>query len=525
MASAVNASPDSSSPWCPYTTATWLALGGVLILAAVPRLYELDRVNYWFDESFTLKMAEYGPLELLQRLTEDTHPPLFYFILQAWIALFAPLGVSPRGLSVVCGLATVAGVYVTVLEAFRFGKPQDVSGPRQQAQFAATLAGLLVALSPLHISWSNQVRMYSLMTALAAISSWLLFRALRPDATRRDWIAFTVITSLQMYTHYYALFLVAAEYLFALVYLWRASPPSERSSAPNETTVLLSAAGVYLLFLPWQVPFWDQRARVDESFHTRPLTWSAAGETLGQSFDLHLAVPVTGEIGLLIALVLIVVLTILFRSGYPGLIYLGAAGLTPFIAGVVVSLGMRNVFATRYVMSGQMFLLASIAAAIAMAPARRIRPLIAAAIVAGAGWLTLEQCLIRRGHAELPGMREAMRYLDSRRHPDEPVVVVNPMLFTTLVQYTRERAGVRVIGDAGSYPYYQGTAAMREDEYVSRSELEPAAAKRLWTVDADKWFGGAWVAPIPRGWKEVGRTRFRDFYAEIVIRRYEPDGL
>lgn len=117
-------------------------------------------------------------------------------------------------------------------------------------------------------------------------------------------------------------------------------------------------------------------------------------------------------------------------------------------------------------------------------------------------------------------MRQAARYLDERRKPDEPVVVVNPMLFTTLVQYARERGGVRVIGEPNTYPFFQGTAAMRANEYVSRAELERYGGQRMWTVDADKWFGGAWTTPVPPGWKEAGRTRFRDFYAEIVVRRY-----
>jgi mannosyltransferase len=522
MASSDSGSVTSPSTSARYTRAVWIWLGVVLVVATVPRVYELDRVNYWFDESFTLKMAEHGPLELLARVIhDDDNPPLYYYLLKIWIGCLGPLGVPPRGLSVLFGLIAVAGIYFAVLEAFTLGVAEDSRSEIKGRLFAATLAGLLVALSPLHVSWSNQVRMYSLMTALAAVSSAVLLRALHHDGKRSHWIAFTVLTSLQLYTHYFGLFLIAAQFAFALAYAWRTNFRRELALEPRETTVLYSAAGVYLLFLPWQLPFWDHRTRVDVHFPAAPLSWESAGTTLFRAFDLHFGLPVSAMNGFLVVQALVVVAAVLFLSRRTGLLFLVLAGMTPFLAAAVVSLGMRNIFVPRYMMNGQMFLLASVAAAIAVIPARSIRLLLAVLIVAGAGWVTREQCLIRRVDAKLPGMRAAMNYLDERRRPNEPVVVVNPMLFTTLVQYTRQRTGMHVIGELQGYPFYQGTAAMRADEFVTSAQLEQIQGSCVWTVDADEWFGHSWVTPLPAGWKEVGRSRFRDFYAEIVIRRYE----
>jgi len=127
---------------------------------------------------------------------------------------------------------------------------------------------------------------------------------------------------------------------------------------------------------------------------------------------------------------------------------------------------------------------------------------------------------VREFNAALPGMRGAVAYLDETRQPTEPVVVCNPMLFTSIVAYTQHHDRIYATGSPLQYPFYQGTAVMRDDEYLSAEELNRTPSQKVWTFDADKWFNHTWSVRMPPGWKEVSRRRFTEFNAEFIVRCY-----
>jgi hypothetical protein len=114
-------------------------------------------------------------------------------------------------------------------------------------------AGALLAISPLAVQYSQEVRMYAQAGLLAAASSWvglLLLRALLDDtATRRCLLLLAVgyglLAAALLYTHYYGSLVVATQQVWAGIVLlitrrWRIVP-------------FWGLAGgiAALLFLPW----------------------------------------------------------------------------------------------------------------------------------------------------------------------------------------------------------------------------------------------------------------------------------
>jgi len=518
MKSICTAAESRRGLWHSLSSTMWLL--PVIVVAALVRLHRLTEVSYWFDESFTLKMVDFSFLEMLQRITEDDNPPFFYVVLKLWIGLFGNSLVVPRLLSVLCGVSTVVGIFLFVREAYC--RQNDDDAKLSSASFAAFMAAALVALSPAHIVWSNQVRMYSLTTALAAWSSYFLMRALhRSDSGFRPWVLFTFTALLQAYTHYFGLFALAAQYLFALGYVWFQRSPKEglltrRSISP----VLISAVCCYFAWLPWLIPFLDHRQRVAEKFPAPALSWSNVGTTLCRAFDLQLALSVTPENGLIVAQACFVVIFLLVVRRRPADYYLALASVLPFFVAAVVSLFMRNIFVQRYLLSAQMFVLTSVAVVIGYIPWMTVRVATALFVIGAMAWLTREQSAARDFDATLPGMRGAVAYLDSHRQPGEPLVACNPMLFTSIVAYTRERDKAYTYGSPQTYPFFQGTAVMRNEEYLSHEELRQSTSDRIWTFDADQWMGYTVSVPMPTGWDEVSRSRFPEFNAEFVLRCY-----
>src|SRR5690349_14458390 len=54
------------------------ALAGILILGAGIRTYGLGTRSFWTDEAFTWRMIEFPVGEMLVRISQDNHPPLYF---------------------------------------------------------------------------------------------------------------------------------------------------------------------------------------------------------------------------------------------------------------------------------------------------------------------------------------------------------------------------------------------------------------------------------------------------------------
>jgi mannosyltransferase len=169
------------------------ALPAILCVAAALRLWRLNRDELWFDEGFAALVALQPVPQLVSELVRDSSPPLYFLLLRAWTLMVGADPWSLRVLSVICGGLAIWGVFALGRQLF---------GCR-----AATAAAMLLALSPLHIYYSREVRPYALLIALAIASLLALERLQSPDWRRL--VTYVVVTLAAAYTHNYGLLLLA----------------------------------------------------------------------------------------------------------------------------------------------------------------------------------------------------------------------------------------------------------------------------------------------------------------------------
>jgi mannosyltransferase len=149
---------------CLLRPASCLLLLVILLLASFLRFYRLDAQSFWNDEGNSARIAE-RPLDLiLEGAAGDIHPPGYYLLLHGWRALFGQSEFALRSLSVVAGLALVAFTYLL--------------GRRIFCESTGLTAAFLGAISPFAIYYSQEARMYALLAALSAASTYLLLRLL-----------------------------------------------------------------------------------------------------------------------------------------------------------------------------------------------------------------------------------------------------------------------------------------------------------------------------------------------------------
>ena len=132
-----------------------------------------------------------------------------------------------RLLSVLFGLLAIFGMYLFCVEAF---SEQDPQAARRIGLLVATL----MAVSAFQMAWSRQVRMYALGTALTALSTWALVRALRSrQAAWHAWLMYAALALACAYTHYYALFTIACQYAYIVGCWARQKVQPSGSPAPG----------------------------------------------------------------------------------------------------------------------------------------------------------------------------------------------------------------------------------------------------------------------------------------------------
>ncbi|MFO5494734.1 MAG: glycosyltransferase family 39 protein, partial [Cuspidothrix sp.] len=120
-------------------------------------------------------------------LEEPQITPLYFVILRLWTELFGSSVALTRSLSAVISLLTLPCIYWLCQELF-------------ESPLVGWMSVVLVAVSPYHVLFAQDARMYSLWTVTTLLSSASLLRAMRIK-TRTGWAIYTVTLVLGLYTH------------------------------------------------------------------------------------------------------------------------------------------------------------------------------------------------------------------------------------------------------------------------------------------------------------------------------------
>lgn len=228
-----------------YTLAliiVWLAFG--------LRVYQLDFQSIWWDEGHSIFVASH-PIPAIPTLPAmDVHPPAYFTLLHIWMTVAGKSEFALRYLSVVFSLLTIALLW-------RFAK---LLSPQSTYPAVTVLTALLAALSPLYVTYAQEVRSYAMITCLGLASTFVLWRLLLPGHQKdtgqkraRLLCLYVVLTAACLYTHYFTIFLLIFQNLFWLIWLLRGKfvrKYETKTMIVHAGLWLASQIGIMLLFAP-----------------------------------------------------------------------------------------------------------------------------------------------------------------------------------------------------------------------------------------------------------------------------------
>ena len=375
--------------------APWLVVVITLVGGGL-RVLLLANKGMWLDETLSVWLANHSAGDVLQWVARIDHqPPLYYLLLHYWIAVNGDTPYYVRLLSALFGAGTIPIIYLI--------------GKRMSGVGMGLAAAVLLALSPFHIYFAQETRMYTCLTFNAAVAMYALVRLLtdsrsaRPigsqfrdyvhawrrsgpveadtkrdfsykDETRHQagwrawisrhrwlpmrtietdlaWVAFIVFSAATLLSHSAAvLFPVATDmFVLGLMLFQRLKRAGSQGAwqAPSLWNWVKAQIGIFLLWSPWLLVFIRQVSGVYQEFWLPKPGWDTVRQALA-SF-LNASMPVRGSammvIWILYALVLCLGLAH-YRRKISRLLFLAALFAVPFLGELLVSI-RRPIFLDR----------------------------------------------------------------------------------------------------------------------------------------------------------------------------------
>ena len=234
-----SADVSSTQPPASRSRSRWIwALGVLTLLALAVRFWQVNYHSLWFDETMSVFWARKPAGEIIDvglHLIRDKHPPVYYLLLHVWMSLFGQGPVAVRSLSILFGAILPPALALLGAELFD--------------RRAGLIAGLLAALSPILVWYSQEARMFLPAATVAVLATFCLTKALRGCNWR--WWAGSILFSLAgFYMYLFYAFLLPFQGLLALSWVildWREGGHSARKLLLQ---VLLAFAIVAVLCLP-----------------------------------------------------------------------------------------------------------------------------------------------------------------------------------------------------------------------------------------------------------------------------------
>ncbi len=440
------------------------ALLGVFISAgALLRLTALNRQSLWFDEADVVVRAQQPFSKIFETFVAvGENGPLYNLMLAIWIRMAGISEIAVRFPSAVAGIMALPVLYMF---ARRVANPQ----------IALFSTGLL-AISPYHIWYSQEAKMYSIIVLLGLLSSLLLVESLERNRWPW-WAAYTVVTTIMFYTHVASVLIFVAQTGYVLIAssVWR----------DRERAWLISAALLTLPYLPialWalkvvggETPTWQPSVSLTEALRI-VFTKFAVNRT-------EAWIELWGAVLFVSLACAGVVFFIQLKQRKLWIVLLVLLSVLPVIGLYIVSL-RNSVFSDRYIIVSLPAFLTLVAAGLFIfLKSRQLWPagMLLLGLVLVFSWASIRD-VNRSFNAEKEDWRSAYADVASRAEPGDVLLIHPGYLLSTYIYHEQREPRLNELGVA-TIPTFRAPW-MTEQLMVESLRTEFGGATRVWLVES-----------------------------------------
>ncbi len=210
----------------------------------------ITKSSIWFDEAFGIYLTKFNFFDIAKYTATDVHPPLYYWLLKGWQAIFGSSELAVRSMSLFFGCLAIIAAYLLIVKLFN--------------KNAARVSLAFLVVSPMIVRYSQEARMYTLVAFIAILATLVLTYALE-SKKKLPWVIYGILVSLGMWTHYFAAIIWITHWIWRADNVRRVS--NKKAFIKNFFTKewLLAHYVAVGLFVPW-LPFFVHQAIVVQAF-------------------------------------------------------------------------------------------------------------------------------------------------------------------------------------------------------------------------------------------------------------------
>lgn len=399
-----------------------ILLIAILLAAALLRFHDLDRTSLWYDEAVSWSQSRGSLGDLLSAVAKDNYPPLHNLVL--WVTM-PVLGDSETALRIPSAALGVLAVWLTYLIGRMVG-----------GKSVGLLAAALLAVSPFHIWYSTEARMYSLLAATGLAFLLSLLKVLeRPSAS---WLVTLALSgALFLYSHIYAVLAFLAVGLTCALFVLIDTVRTRSLSQLNAFRACIAMAVSAISFFPWLVILTNRARSVAETGF-----WIAYPDA---AFLKSMAFSISGSLALILVLAGLAAFSLsramlrkddgeMENSRYRRtLLIILAFTIGPLILAYLYSVLVQPILFDRYLIAAWPGLLLLAAEGTNRLPSR-LAPL---ALLAAALVFTYPELKFTLFNKVRPEWRDIVAEYESRRTSDDHLILYKGFAAPALAYYLR----------------------------------------------------------------------------------------
>lgn len=426
----------------------------VLAIALTLRIYQLGTESLWIDEGYSIRDAS-ADLGLYEAR------PLYFKLLHWWMQ-FGTSEAWLRMPSVVFGVLTVLMVYLI--------------GRRLFGHTPGLVAALITAVSPLHVNHSQEIRMYSLLTALVTMSVLLFLRYVETGRLR-TLIGVLAFSFASFLVFPLSVFMFAVYSVYLLFHIRRHRKPA--------VWWLTGQAAMAVAAVPWMPKLLEVSKEFGDAWTWRlakpgpiDIAWMIRDFNLWRIASSHKTALMVSN-----AYTFVILGLLLFGALYG----LGRAGwqtrftllwlLVPLAGTAIVSNVSANMWITRYLIYASPALYLLIGLGLTRLAGSRAAYSIALIGVLG---LPLARLAVYYQQPEHPEWRQAVRWLQQNADENDSIAIYRSGNKHAFHYYYRGKTPVVALGPEGlTRQSFQGWTDARVASLLAEI---PSTSRRVWFV-------------------------------------------
>lgn len=226
----------------------------IIILGAIFSILQCFHINLWFDESYSIAIANHPFNELWTIGSHDVHPVLYYIIIKLILTI-------TNG-SIIC-VRIFSAVPLIIMGILGYTHIRKDFGEK-----AGMLFTLFSLFFPPCIVYASEIRMYTWAMLFATIMVIYAYRIFKGSGKiNKDWIIFSIFSLACAYTHYYALAIAFVINIALFIYFLRKSIKNRSKNGgfyvENLKRGIISAVLQIIGYMPWLVVLMGQVSSTD----------------------------------------------------------------------------------------------------------------------------------------------------------------------------------------------------------------------------------------------------------------------